>query len=142
MTSSSGRSTASVARAIAAAVFLPSGSSSTLTPGTWLRASAAYWPAATTVMSDRSSPRSGPSSRATVFWNSVPSANSGRNGLGRSGEDRGHRRVPPPPAMITTYMPGHSRDRTRWEGEPPRRSGTDTGVQLRRRAIVRDMSKR
>src|SRR5664280_2846269 len=100
MTASSGASRATVARAIAAAVFLPTGSSSTVTPGAWARTSRAWrW------LTMTATPPSATSrTRSTVRWNSDRSPSSGRNGFGRSTVESGLRRVPPPPARITAYM--------------------------------------
>ena len=113
MTSSSSRSIAAVARAMAAAVLRPVGSARTWSsgrPGASARAcawaSALNRPSTITYRSRAASkaPSSGPSSRRIVRWKRLsPSASSGRNGLGRSGVLSGHSRVPPPPARITTY---------------------------------------
>src|SRR5258706_1461096 len=101
MTSASGRSMTAVARAIAAAVFRPFGSTISPTVGTWSRTS---WPKRRSVTQKMSSSPTSGAIRRTVRWRSDSSPSSGKYGLGRSGRLSGQSRVPPPPARITTYM--------------------------------------
>ena len=102
MTSSSGRSIIRVARAIAAAVLRPAGSTISWTSGTCSRTKWPYFRSVTTKTS-RTDPTSG-KIRATVRWRSVSSPRRGRKGFGRSGRLSGRSRVPPPPARITMYI--------------------------------------
>ena len=88
-----------VARAIAAAVFRPIGSSRTRAVGHLV----ADQPLVAAVGDDRDVVGQSASRRA-VAWSSDSPPSSGRNGFGRSGRLRGWSRVPPPPAMITAYM--------------------------------------
>ena len=83
MTSSSSRSTARVASAIAAAVLRPSGSTTTDPPGAWRGRARSGGRATTDVALVR---QLRPPRRATVRSSSVsPVGRSGRNGLGRAG---------------------------------------------------------
>ena len=106
MTSSAGRSMACAARATAAAVLRPAGSPRCC-------------PAASRARTSRTSPharvgdhedvRAGAMSgarRSTVGSSRQrPPSRSGRKGFGRRSRLRGQSRVPPPPAMMTAYMP-------------------------------------
>src|SRR6478672_10897680 len=97
-----------VARAIAAAVFRPIGSSSTWTSGSWSRRIRSNRRSVITVMSFGVTGSSSPARRRlTVRWRRLSGPSRGRNGFGRSGRLNGWRRVPLPPAMMTTYMLPH-----------------------------------
>src|SRR4051795_6646056 len=74
--------------------------------------------------------------RATVRWSSVSSPTSGRKGFGRSGRLSGHSLVPPPPARMTTYIPGSV-----LAGSRPERVGVDEQrrrLERRRRGAEQD----
>ena len=91
---------ASVASAMAAAVFRPIGSSRiTRADGNWSLHEALVAP----IRDDGDVVRYGQPGRGGLQQRLGPS--SGRNGFGRSGRLRGWSRVPPPPAMMTAYMP-------------------------------------
>ncbi len=106
MTSSSGRSNATAARAIAAAVLRPDGSAEDV-GGRQLRKLLADQLHVAPVDDDddvgRAAQQRG-AIRSNVSRSRVRSPSSRRNGFGRSGRESGQSRVPPPPARITAYI--------------------------------------
>ena len=100
MTSSSGRSIASAASAMAAAVLRPE----RLDDERRARHLVADEPLVAAVGDDRDVVGQAGAAGRPRRWRSDRSPSSGRNGFGRSGRLSGWRRVPPPPARITAYM--------------------------------------